>query len=190
MSTPHRILSEITARSFLMRLVNPHLSRTASRRIAAKEIGEAERKQHQGKRKPKPAPVLRNKEGGIDYRALLAARIMGMLERMTAPAPAQPKQRRVVLRPQQPKQQEQPSLLSRVAAVLTPEPAPEQPVSPASPLVASSTGSSPVLIPDSEFSPRFQESPATQNWRKSIQDNVVNFNERRGTPKSSGRYVG
>jgi hypothetical protein len=50
--------------------------------------------------------------------------------------------------------------------------------------------SSAVLIPDSEFSPAYQESIATQNWKASITNNVLNFDERRGGPPKKSRYIG
>jgi hypothetical protein len=49
-------------------------------------------------------------------------------------------------------------------------------------------GSNAQLIPDSEYAPGLR-SIATENWRASIHENVVKFDERRGT-RSTSRYIG
>jgi hypothetical protein len=96
----------------------------------------------------------------------------------------------------------QPSIVERVVNALTrpePEPAPEQPASPPEPVVdidptrpfvQSGYGGNAELIPNSEFRPAFRESIATQNWKASITDNVLRFDERRGRPPSKSRYIG
>jgi hypothetical protein len=79
------------------------------------------------------------------------------------------------------------SFFERILAALEPEPSPPPEPAPQSPTVRVE-GSNAQLIPDSEYAPGLR-SIATENWRASIEENVVKFDERRGTRPTS-KYIG
>jgi hypothetical protein len=188
MSTPDTLRQAITVRSFWLLVANPTLTKVEAKAAAAEMLAQEERERRAKERKQPAQPTVPRtaKDGFTDFGALLLAKLSNMLSaierrRSATPAatPAPPTPEPAVPRP---------SLVERVKAVF--EPQPEQPVPTPPPLPwARGENSSAVLIPESEFAPGMR-SVVTENWRKSIADNLISFDEKRGRPKSKSWIIG
>jgi hypothetical protein len=208
------VLHQISVRATILRLVNPSLSHAQARKIAAKEIGETQRQQQGPQPKQPKQPKHKPRHSGSSIQAMLVDRFMRAFDAFERMQPTQqpdsssPSQHSPSTSPveaatsPEPASRSteagsppQPSLLARVLDAV-------RPFEPTSPTSLPSLdkpydekelfvrNSSAVLIPDEEFAPAYQESIATRNWKASITNNVVHFDERRGGPKPKSRYIG
>jgi hypothetical protein len=191
----HSLSQALTLRSFWLRIGNKDLTRQQSRELAAQQLADEHREASHAQQRLDRAshPVGQQLPQHADpvVRAFIR-KVSAVAERLWA-AP-KPPLRRIPLHDrtaapavQQPPPPEPPKpLIDRIADAILPEPepAPEPPPRP----TIQSPGSSAQLIVDNPHNAGIGD-VVTDNWRRSIQENVVNFNERRGTP-SSGRYIG
>jgi hypothetical protein len=175
--TPRELLRLVRVRAWEVFLANKgEITFEASQRLAAKQI-VAEHKARPRRPTAQHAATANSDITVKNARQVLLAQLRALAERLRNPlAPSAPPvaserlvatTKRPVNITQQPEQQ--------------PEPTPTPPA--ASPVFIGNNGSA-VLIPDSEFEPRWRaQSLATENWRKSIATNEI-------ISRRNGRWVG
>jgi hypothetical protein len=191
---------QITARALWTRISNPHLSPQEARSIAASELGQEHRqaRTHQQTRldaASHPLPPLRGDKPGQHHDPIgrnplrhLLAKVDAVIrrihrdEKLTRVRIAEP-----ATPTPQPPEPPPPTILDKLVDAILPEPEPE-PATPVPPTIRSpnSIGTAQLIVDNPHNS---GGDHVTDAWRKSIQDNIVNFDQRRGTP-SSGRYIG
>jgi hypothetical protein len=186
----HSFRQALALRSFWLGVKHPNWSREDIRNLAAQQLADEEREQRERARHERRPPPAEPR----DARERLIARIMAMWARLAAspstpPAPASDHRSRRLqaasapLQPPTRTPRRFPrSMRERLVEAFTsePEPSPPEPQQP----VYQGENSNAMLIPDEEYSKRFQDVP-TRNWRRSIEANEKSFAERRGHPPSS-----
>lgn len=184
MKSPHNVSGRIAARMLWVLSENPELGRKQARTIAARETAQEiitdRRKQRQAKSSIAPLSHSRHAD---DPRGTLLSRILAVATRLWTPLPEH-RPADLSAEPAEPPPPRS-SLAEHVRSAFEPPVCP-QPSVPEYPLVRAD-GSSATLIPESTYPPRFRDQ-TTANWRASIEDNVVSFEERRGGSRSI--YVG
>jgi hypothetical protein len=186
----HDIAQQIFVRSVWLRFSDPTMSREAARAAAAEAIAAEwrEANSHQDRRlraASRPLPSQRPAEP--DHARTLIDKVLAMCRRLsTQPHPV----RRRLREPEAPQAPTEPTarpgIVARVVSALAPEPTPEPPA-PRPPLVVAE-GSRAQLIDDLPH--RYGGDYATENWRRSIEQNILEFPSKRGAKKldlSSGR---
>jgi hypothetical protein len=181
--------AQLTAKAFWLKVSDPTLSMAEAKRRVAKELGEEHRKAGIDRRLAAASVQPSLHRAGPDHVRTLIARVCAMVERMAAVPPKRVRLNAAPPAPAPPPPPRKP-LRDRIADLVTePEPQPEP--TPTPPMVRSQNSSTGVqVIPEEEFPQRFRD-PVLAAWKASIQNNVVNFDSRRGSkPKPLDVYIG
>jgi hypothetical protein len=183
---------QLTLRAFWLGVQNPGMSVQDVRSLAAEQLAaeaaeERERLRRQPQRTTPQGP--RSAHDTLLARvSAFAGRLLGREREPDLPrAPTDHRARRLQAASAPPPAASRPrrSLSERVASAFKPKPEPKPPQQS---LFASEDGHRAQVIPDEEYSKRFQDIP-TRNYRESVARNERLYAEKRGYPPSRSSLV-
>jgi hypothetical protein len=188
---PHYIESQLVVRAFWLGIQHPELTKQEARNLAAEQLA-AELAAQQAKQGKPRAASAHGTPSKHNAGRLLLSKIAGMIDRLArqGSATATPPEPGIMPEPvAEPARSFSERLGDRVIAWVSGEQPPAKPAQPEPqyPLVRAE-GSSAVLISDDEY-PAHLRDPTTENWRKSIADNLIRFDDRRGTPPARKSWL-